>query len=266
MDELEKTAKTSEAEEIKTETEQAVEDADNGSEAEFSDGAEGESEKSEGKEETPKKPDGESESKPWKTEKNAEQAAKRREAERQAEVIKARTEAIIEALNGVNPFTNEKIEDEADVAEYLTMKEIEKSGKDPVTDYSRFLKNKSKEQERAAQAETSQKEWVRKDREDFSTKHPDVKLDELVGDEMFKTFAVGKVGRVSMIKIYDDYQAFNKLSDERAKTKAAQILANNAANPGKLSNQNPPPAKSVKDMSKSEFEAMVEKVKRGETK
>lgn len=202
--------------------------------------------------------------KPQKT--NADYARERRKAEQEAAIKKARNEAIIEALNGENPYTHEKMEDSADVQEYLTMKEIEKNGGDPIADYSKHLKAKAKEQEKASQAKSSQEEWIQKDRLDFATKHPDVNLNELIEDNLFHSFALGKVGRMSMDKIYTDYQSFIAISEERARDRAAQLLANNAATPGKLTNQSSAPAKSVNDMTKAEFEKMIERVKRGEQK
>lgn len=195
---------------------------------------------------------------------NADYARERRKAEQKKALEKARYDAIIEALDGENPYTHEKMEDAADVEEYLTMKQIDKQGKDPIADFHKFLKNQVKEKERARIEATNQEEWISKDREDFISKHPDVNLDELVQDELFRTFALGKAGKMSMDKIYTDYQSFITKSEEKARDRAAQVLANNAATPGKLSNQAPQPAKSVKDMSKAEFEQMIEKVKRGE--
>lgn len=197
---------------------------------------------------------------------NADYARERRKAEHEAALKKARYDAIIETLNGENPFTHEKMEDEADVQEYLTMKEIEKKGLDPIADYSKHLKAKAKEQEKATREKNTQEEWVQKDREEFASKHPDVSLSDLVKDEMFRTFALGKVGTMSMDKIYTDYQSFISKSEERAKDKAAQLLANSAATPGKLTDQSPTPPKRVEDMSKAEFNQMVDKVKRGEIK
>lgn len=195
---------------------------------------------------------------------NADYARERRRAEQKKALEKARYDAIIEALDGENPYTHEKMEDGADVEEYLTMKEIEKQGKDPITDYHKFLKDKAKEKEKAQREASSQEEWISKDRDDFISKHPDVKLDELLQDDLFRTFALGKAGKMPMDKIYADFQSFIEKSEERARDRAAQLLANNAATPGKLSSQAPQPAKSVKDMSKAEFEQMVERVKRGE--
>ena len=74
---------------------------------------------------------------------NADYARERRRAEQKKALEKARYDAIIEALDGENPYTHEKMEDGADVEEYLTMKEIEKQGKDPITDYHKFLKDKA---------------------------------------------------------------------------------------------------------------------------
>lgn len=226
-----KAAQTTEAEAAHAEEKEVVEPADSDtSEAEFTD-SEAESE-SDGKGEDSKTTEP---AKPWKNDANAEHARQRREAERQAEIKKARTEAIIDALGGVNPYTGDKIEDEADVEEYLTMKEIEKAGKDPIADYSRHVKAKAKEQEKATQEKSSKEDWFANDGKEFAAKHPDIKIDTLLADEMFRTFSDGKVGTVPMVKIYADYQAFQKKAEERAKQKAAQILANKTASPGKMS-------------------------------
>ena len=268
MDNIEeKTAETT-TDEVKTVVDGASDVADTSNDAEFTDTVD-----EENKEQSPTVPkddanksqnNDKADKKPQKT--NADYARERRKAEQERAIKKARNDAIIEALNGENPYTHEKMEDEADIEEYLTMKEIEKSGNDPIKDYSKFLKTKVKEHEKAQQAESSQKEWIAKDREDFASKHPDINLDELLDDELFRTFALGKAGKYSMDKIYTSFQSFLQKSEERARDRAAQILANNAATPGKLSTQAPPPQKSVSDMSKAEFEQMIEKVKRGEMK
>lgn len=200
--------------------------------------------------------------KPQKT--NAEYARERRKAEQEAAIKKARNDAIIEALNGENPYTHEKMEDDADIQEYLTMKEIEKKGGDPIADYSKHLKAKAKEKERASKEKINQEEWVQKDKSEFAAKHPDVNLNDLIEDDQFRTFALGKVGKMSMDKIYTDYQTFVTKIEERAKERAAQVLANSAATPGKLTNQQPAQHKTIGNMSKSEFEKLQERVKRGE--
>lgn len=267
MEDIEKqSAQTTDAEVDKTLDTGASEIADTSNEVEFTDSNEDSGKDAQGdkgaENQEASKSNESVDNKPQKT--NADYARERRKQEQEAAIKKARNEAIIEALNGVNPYTQEKMEDDADIQEYLTMKEIEKNGGDPIADYSKHLKAKAKEQVRVSESEKSQKEWVQKDKADFATKHPDVKLEELLNDELFYTFAVGKVGKMSMDKIYTDYQSFVAKSEERARDRAAQLLANNAATPGKLTNQPPAPPKSIQDMSKAEFESVVERVKRGE--
>jgi len=195
---------------------------------------------------------------------NADYARERRKAEQEKAMKKARYDAIIEALDGENPYTHEKMEDDRDVEEYLTMKQIAKDGKDPIADYPKFIKNKAREEEKARQTESSQKEWIANDREEFVSKHPDVNLNDLLSDDLFRSFAAGKVGKFSMDKIYGDYQTFLTKSEERAKERAAQILANNASSPGEIGSQTPPAHKRVADMSSKEFSELSERVKRGE--
>ena len=90
---------------------------------------------------------------------NSENARRRREAERRAEIKKAeeaaREQAIIETLGGRNPYTGEEMKDHTDVEEYLAMREIDKEGGDPLTDFSKFQKRK--ERERAEQAVRNEK-------------------------------------------------------------------------------------------------------------
>jgi hypothetical protein len=260
MSDIEKTAET---------IDENVDNIENGSiadttnEAEFTDTSEQDNAPADnGKAES--KPEASPENnKPQKT--NADYARERRKAEQEKAIKKARIEATIEALNGENPYTHEKMEDEADVQEYLTMREIEKSGKDPIADYSRFVKQKTKDEARQAEAKSVQEEWLKNDKKDFITKHPDVNLDELLSDETFRTFATGKVGAMPMSDIYTDYNSFIGKIEERARDRAAQVLANTSATPGKLSTNNtPPPAKSYSEMSSAEFEKVVARVKRGE--
>lgn len=169
---------------------------------------------------------------------NSENARRRREAERQKELKAAREQAIIETLGGKNPFTNEDIKDSTDVEEYLTMKEIEAKGGDPLADFSKFQKAKAKEQI-AQQAEDEKKaEWYTKDREDFATKHPEVNLNNLIQDKQFQLFASGKVGTLPMTEIYEGFVEIVSEYDKKSKQIAKQLLANQKASPGALSSPN----------------------------
>lgn len=166
--------------------------------------------------------------------KNAEQARRRREAERARENERVRNQAIIEALNGKNPYTGRVMQDAADVAEFLQMREIENKGGDPVTDYSEHQKAKQREERRASEEKEREAEWFRTDREAFTEKYPDVDLDSLVADEDFADYADGKVGRKPLADIYEGFLRQSARYEERARTRAAQAVANREASPGAL--------------------------------
>lgn len=176
-------------------------------------------------------------------EQNSENARRRREAERQAELKRVedetREKAIIEVLNGKNPYTNEAMKDRADVEEYLLMKEIEKNGGDPISDFSKYQKEREREKAEKTEREAQEQEWYKKDFYDFLTKHPEVNIQSLVSDEQFQKFALGRIGKQSIAAIYDDFISFVGEYENKAKQMAKQTFANKKASPGSLSSTNP---------------------------
>ncbi len=170
-----------------------------------------------------------------KTQDNSENARRRREAERQQELKKARYDAIKEAVDGINPYTNKPIVDDIDVEEYLTMKEIKKNGGNPLEDYSQYTKDKKKEEVKANEEKERQEEWFENDYKDFKTKHPEVNLEELGKDEAFKSYAENLVGKKPMSEIYEHYQEIvSRVKQEQSEMQARQV-ANANATPGSLS-------------------------------
>ncbi len=204
-------------------------------------------------------------------EQNSENARRRREAERQQELQAAREQAIIEALNGKNPYTGDEMKDSADVKEYLSMKEIEKAGGDPLADFSKFQKEKDrKAAEEAAKRET-EAEWYRSDREAFVAKHPEVDLNALLSNADFNTFAKGKVGNLPLSEIYEDFIGIVQGYAEKSKKIAAQIVANRKASPGPLSTPNGEKGsfftrEQVKAMTPEEVHKNYDKIRESMTK
>ena len=229
------TAQTSEATATQdgvAETVQSTEDST--TDTSFTDGG---SEGGAAEEKTPEKA-----SKPPQTkEQNSENARRRREAERQKELKELRETTIIETLGGKNPYTGGEMKDSADVEEYLTMKEIEKNGGDPVADFAKFHKENKRRAQEKADSDAQTAEWYRKDGEDFKKKYPDVDILELAKDEGFADYADGKVGRKPLADIYAGYQklkggnADKTADDKTARGLAAQMIANRKASPGALS-------------------------------
>jgi hypothetical protein len=199
-----------------------------------------------------------------------QKAAKDKEAEaqRKRELEEVRFSAIKEALGGVNPYTNEKIEDKYDMDEYLTMKEMEKKGLDPLQDYASYLKqkqrNESIESEKKAK-EKSKEKWIENDRKEFFDKYPDVDFETLAKDDMFKMFAQGKIGNMSMASIYEGYKEVQATIDKKAKEVAKRLVANKQASPGSLSTSSDVPnafytLDELKKLSKEEVRRNYDKV------
>lgn len=199
---------------------------------------------------------------------NAEYARERRKKEEEARIAKiekaTKVKTIIETLDGVNPYTYEKMEDEADVEEYLTMREIEKSGKDPITDFSSYQKQKAKEEAEQQRVKKESEEWITNDAKDFKSKHPDVNLDDLIKDELFVSIAKPQAGKIPMTKIYETYSlALNKI-EEKAVARTAQAIANLQSSIGALKNTAPSSPKSVEHMTREERDRLVQRARMGE--
>ncbi len=187
-------------------------------------------------------------------EQNAENARRRR----QAEIAKAREDAIIETLGGINPYTHEAMKDHVDVEEYLAMKEIDKKGGDPLGDFPKFQKQKERERAEKEEREAEQAEWYRNDQEAFIAKYPKVSLQELISDKQFQRYAHGKVGNMPLTEIYGGYLEMVSDYDKKAERKAKQMLANQKATPGALASTNPPDSgfytkEQVEKMTKAEI-------------
>ena len=175
---------------------------------------------------------------------NAENARRRREQEQaqriEAASRKARVDAIIDALDGKNPYTGEPMKDAHDVAVYETMKRIEKSGGDPVKDFARA----SAEDARTAEATRTQadadRKWYADDLAAFRKAYPDVNAQKLLSDPDFGEFAEAQVkAKVPLAKIYGGYEKlrakFQKEADQKAEAAmdgAARALANARAGVG----------------------------------
>ena len=119
------------------------------------------------------------------------------------------------------------------------MREIAKNGGDPLSDYSKFQKQKERERVEQADKAAKEKEWYRKDQEDFATKHPEVNLQTLIQDPQFQKFASGKVGVLPLSEIYEGFIEVVTEYEKKAKAMAKQMLANQKASPGSLSSTNP---------------------------
>lgn len=236
----------------------ASHDTENTNTASFDDGEGGESGAAEGK---PKQ----------NTELNREYARRRRESETARKIEETRVNAVIETLGGVNPYTNEKMTDAADVEEYLLMNRIKKEGGDPLTDYARYRKAADKDGAKSAKDRADKDAWYAKDRDAFTKAHPNVNLSEILADEGFQSYADGKVGRVPLATIYEGYQKIVGRVDGKAKDLAAQAIANKQASPGSTAATGAAESdfftqEQVRKMSRKEIHENYEKIRKSMAK
>lgn len=192
---------------------------------------------------------------------NSYQAQKRREREAREERLKkdAYVKGIIDTLGGENPYTGEKIEDAADVEEYLTMRDLEKQGKDPVADFHKAVKQKAKETATKEQEDRERTQEL----QEFATKYPDVKMAELLSNERFVKFAGKRVGRESLSDIYADYLSFTSDLESAVEEKQRVKSAKKKATPGSLTGNGDSAKQSYETMSDKAFERKLEAVLRG---
>lgn len=182
---------------------------------------------------------------------NREQARLRREKERQQELEKRELETAIRITGGVNPFTNEKIEDRADLDEFYLMKEIEKNGGDPLADFAKYQKQKRKEGKDITIKQEMSEEQARKDWQDFTVAHPDISIKDLMADENFVDYADGKIGNKPLAQIYDGYKKLTAKQEVKPEFKKPETVKQT---PGSLGT---PPATNSDIYSKDNYDKLI---------
>lgn len=167
-----------------------------------------------------------------------------------------------------NPYTGETIKDDFDVQEYLDMYQLDTTGKDPISGYRELQKQKAREEAEKkikADEEAKQQEWYQNDTKEFLDKYPSEKLQELMKDEDFNLFAEGKIGKIPLSQIYENYQKLINKYEKKSVETAKQIVANNSTTPGAIE-ESEPQELNWNTMSKEQFEKYYQKAIDGELK
>lgn len=165
-----------------------------------------------------------------------------------------------------NPYTGKEIRDKYDVEEYLEMYELDSKGQDPIDGYRELQKQKARDEATRRikeDEELKQKQWYENDTKDFLEKYSTEKLQELTKDEDFNLFANGKIGKLPLADIYEDYQKLISKYEKKSVETAKQIVANNNATPGEL-REGEAQELNWETMSKEQFNKYLEKAKNGE--
>lgn len=147
----------------------------------------------------------------------ARQAKARREREakeREAREKQIRDEAYLKGKldsTKVNTFTEEPIEDEYDLFIFETQKQLEKEGKDPISDLPKRLAEINRKNAKEASEKESEKnklnEQIDKEFTEFRGKYPTIKISELLQDPDFKDYADGRLGKggKTLTQLYENF-------------------------------------------------------------
>lgn len=157
----------------------------------------------------------------------------------QKEVEEARAQGLrqgrINAFVGkVNHFTGEEIKDSADLSVYEIMQKIESNGGDPINDMHKHMADSLRGRQEVATQLQAQNDMTNKDIKHFTQQNPDVSVSELMADEDFMMVAEGRLGRVPLSIIYDNYKSIKSRIGETAERQAKSMVAKQKASPGAL--------------------------------
>ena len=105
----------------------------------------------------------------------------------------------------------------------------------------------------------------------FVEKHPDVDLDNLFSNQRFVLFAGKRLGKETLLEVYQDYESFTKdysvEAEQNAEKKVKEKVARAKSSPGSLTGSGGiTPTKSYADMSPQEFENALRLAKSGALK
>lgn len=195
------------------------------------------------------------------------QAQKRREREAKENYKKG----VIDATQGINPYTKEKMEDDFDLEIYKTMVEMDKKGLDPLTDYHKYVADKKREEakELAKQQEAKIKQQAEIDNDIsvFKSKYPNVDLKKMLEtDEVFKMLSETLLGTKPATEIYEQKLRLDEIINKRIEDKLIDIEAKRMGSPGSLGDTNEIHEGDYNSMSKKEFQSVLDKALSGALK
>ena len=197
------------------------------------------------------------------------EANERAERERRDNEERIRRETATQTKLGIiteNPWTNKPIKDEKDLEVYEIMRELEASGKDPLSDLPEALAERARQREvettRANEESRIIKENLAKEISDLRKKYPDVNTKDLAEDPSYLEIAEDKGGRWTITEIYEEWLRQkkptkpkpNEVQTEVDDNRIEELARNNKQNSSNGNTPNNGGRKKVSDMSREEFD------------
>lgn len=206
-------------------------------------------------------------------EENARQAKLRREkeqkerAEREEQIRKEAYEKGKLDSTKTNEFTNKPIQDVYDLKIYELQKKIKENGGNPIEDLPAELAKIEREEAQKRDAASKQKQnedsKILDDIKSFSAKYEDVDIKELFRDEIFSDYIEGKLGKSSLIEVYEKFLKMkSKLLSLSAKDEENKKDENDAKKRGGSPGQNGSKKKDPTTYSKMSKEEKINELRK----
>ncbi len=198
----------------------------------------------------------------------AEKQKKEQERKAKEEREKIEREAYFKglkrALGDKNPYTNNPIVDDEDLEEYEIMKKLEEQGKDPIEDYSEYIKEQKREAKKKAledsKAEEEKLKFAQDNISEVDKKYGEGTAAKYLQNENFKKmFSSALNSKAPLLEAIENYMSIEKYIEQESQEKALEKDARRKSSPGSMGKGSPSPKKSVNDMSSEEFNSYLEK-------
>lgn len=195
-------------------------------------------------------------------EQNAAYARARREKEQKAAIDKASADAVkAERVKNIvefvktNPYTQKPIKSAEDVDQYLLMKRISDDGGEPLQDYADYIDRKNAESTAAKQKEAETEARMHSDISDFKKAHPEIKLEDVLQDDIFVQMFGNSIGTVPLNTLYGKYNSFLDGVREKEKNRLAEEVAKKQSGTGSASNPTVTPEITLKEFRRMGLDA-----------
>lgn len=187
------------------------------------------------------------------------------------EIEKIRRQAYLDGVkksfNGINPYNQQKIEDEYDLQVFETMQELKEKGLDPIKDFPKYVADKNREAiaKQKEEEEKKQAEQVKLQEElkDFIATYPKVDVNELLKNEEFSEVTQGLLEKISIKEAYELYQRVSLLAKKKNLVKQTiNETAVGSQNDETSEDETLYTLEQIEKMSSKEYKANHEKIKK----
>lgn len=201
-------------------------------------------------------------------EKKRREQEKREKLEQERKEREAYLKGVKKALGDKNPYTDKPIVDDEDLEEYEIMKKLDEDGKDPISDYPEYVKNKRREQkqkeidEKKKQQEES--EMINRQISEVDKKYGKGASEKYLNDKEFLEFGEDLIDSgVPLLTVVQKYESVLAKINKESTEKAIEKDARRRSSPGSLeSDGNIPKKRDWRTMTSEEFKKYFDEIQK----